>query len=176
MIQLLKPEIIKYGSMVLAVLGLAIFSFSAGSTWTERKYKLEIAEIQKAAAEEVARIRAEVLATNMALQQTIIKNQEISNARLKALEVPMARVASTTRGLQDSIARVTDRANLDTLAACHNTAETLGLLLRTANERADRDAGDLELLNEEKRLLIESWNQMKKEIDDFNAKRYSGSS
>lgn len=45
----------------------------------------------------------------------------------------------------------------DTLAAARERAEALGVLLGQADERAERDARELETLNAEKRLLLEAW-------------------
>lgn len=61
--------------------------------------------------------------------------------------------------LRESIAAVSDpgKTGEHSAASCSERAKTLGTLLGSADARAERDARELETLNEEKRLLLESW-------------------
>lgn len=81
------------------------------------------------------------------------------DARMRQLGSKFAALAADHGGLLNDIAADPSRGQTGeaALAACRERTFTLGRLLGAADQRADRDAGELEALNDEKRVLLESW-------------------
>lgn len=151
----------------LAAAALAFFVAAGVQSWrldrAQEANKVQAAEyaLSIAAAAESARlVGAQYRALESAYQSrkeqaeaTHAKETAVLQARLSAVVVERNRLRDQ---IADYARGPTDPAD-DSIAAARDRAEALGVLLGQADERAERDAKELETLNAEKRLLLDSW-------------------
>lgn len=163
----LMDRLLTWLQPILAVTAAIFFVASGIQTWRLSSEKAAHAEtrlqwqIEKADAE---RQFSDMVQVYREREQKLISDKQTAEAnsakRIEALQAALVSVSADRDRLRDEIATYSAGPadpSADSLAAARHRAETLGVLLAAADERAERDARELEALNEEKRLLLEAW-------------------
>lgn len=150
---------------VIAVAGAVVVT-SVGLTLALRDARMQlraeraehaafVAETRAAGAQaETDRIIVEIMHADQVKQA-----KAEGDARMRQLGSKFAALAADHGGLLNDIAADPSRGQTGeaALAACRERTFTLGRLLGAADQRADRDAGELEALGESVRVLLEAW-------------------
>lgn len=163
----LLDRLLSWLQPILAVAAAVFLVSSLIQTWRLSAEKADHAEtrlqwqIEKADAE---RLFSDMVQTYREREQQLITDKQAAEAnyakRIAALQAALVSVSADRDRLRDEIAAYSSGPadpSADSLAAARHRAETLGALLAAADARAERDAKELEALNEEKRLLLEAW-------------------
>lgn len=151
----------------LGAAALAFFVAAGVQSWrldrAQEANKVQAADYAlavSAAAESARLVGAQYRALESAYQSKKDQAEAAHAKETAALQARLSAAVVERNRLRDQIAayaRGPADPSDDSLAAARERAEALGVLLGQADERAERDAKELEALNAEKRLLLDSW-------------------
>lgn len=154
-------------SAVLGGVSLACFIAAGVQTWRLggaddelKELRISIAEARADASEKARLIGQQYRAQEAQHQARKAQAEAEYGRRIADLETRLSAAVADRNRLRVQIASFAagpPAAADDSLSAARHRAEVLGLLLAAADERAERDARELEALNAEKRLLLDAW-------------------